>query len=110
MQIYLEEIQNIKIIRIEGTVDMFSAKELRDFFLSLEINPNDRFILDLDHIHHIDSSGIAALINFNTILQKAGIQLRVLMNKKHLQLLLYFQLDKSMTLHYSLEAAINSFL
>lgn len=111
MEIRLEKIRNINVVHIAGNIDMFAAKELKEFLLSFQLSSNNnKFILNLNNIHHIDSSGIASLINFNLALQKEGIRLRLVTGKKHLQLLHYFQLDTSMSLHQSLESALDSFL
>lgn len=89
---------------------MYSSKDLRDFFSNLPVSSSsNKFIVDLQEVSHIDSSGIAAILQFGFALRKLHTKLRLLFKKEQLVLLHYFKLDTNLGLHSTLESALDSF-
>lgn len=57
------------LIRISGSIDMYSVEHLNDFFKNLHSYNN--IILDLDNVYFISSEGIGSII---TLLKKVMIK------------------------------------
>lgn len=110
MKCSLEDKRNVKIIHVAENIDMYSAREFRDYLAELLTNPKSfNFILNLSNASHFDSSGITAILSFSLSLKKIGSKLRLVTKKDALPLLHHFQLDSDISLHTSLESALDSF-
>jgi anti-anti-sigma factor len=61
---------DIKIIRLNGILDMFSCVELKAIFRDLIDAKVSRVLIDMERLISIDSSGIGALLNFTSQAKK----------------------------------------
>jgi anti-sigma B factor antagonist len=109
MDIEVSEKNGITILHFQGRLDMYNVTELRESFQDLLNKKKFKVILDLYKITFIDSSALGAIISLSNSLQVNGYRLRICIDKQKLLLFHHFALDKQMSLHSSLEAALLSF-
>ncbi|MDD2715508.1 MAG: STAS domain-containing protein [Candidatus Wallbacteria bacterium] len=63
MEIILKNLNDKLLIKVQGTVDLYSSPELREEIQSqLKSKSFREIIIDLGEVNYIDSSGIATLV------------------------------------------------
>jgi len=75
MEIKTEKTNGAVILRVHGEIDLYNAPILKE---EMEINREageTKFVINLDQVTYIDSSGIGAFISARKNLQKAGGEL-----------------------------------
>jgi len=71
MELKLRKHEDIYIVDILGDLDLYSSLQLKDLFIKLLEKKPRVFIMNLESVSFLDSSGIGALITmYNTALQK----------------------------------------
>lgn len=111
MDIQTEKVKNdILVIRLLGELDMYTVKELKEILESNFDQDNFRYIINVNGSDYIDSSGFALLLSFNSKLLKKGYRMRIVLNKNKSMLFNHFGVHKSISLFFTEEAAIESFL
>ena len=72
MEMSQKTMDGVLVLSISGQVDLYNMSDLKDFFRS-EIEKGMRhFILNLENLNYIDSSGISVLITLYTNLKNNG--------------------------------------
>jgi anti-anti-sigma factor len=110
---------NCQIIRLTGLLDAFSEPTVRKVLGDLidkliaiaqeqKGTPPDPVILDLSNIDFIDSSGLGALVQIAKKIKEAGGTLQIVTNTRVTQTLKLVRLDKFLSLHNSLELALEN--
>jgi anti-sigma B factor antagonist len=76
MDIHVQKLSSsIQLIRLAGEMDMYNYHELKERFLSLIEEHVRGYILDLDKLEYIDSSGVSTLIFLYTTVKKKNLKL-----------------------------------
>ncbi len=65
MEVTYRDLRGHTIIMLNGEMDYFSSKELREEILQLIREKSKSIILDLKDVSFIDSAGMGLLINLN---------------------------------------------
>jgi len=61
---------NIYLVELLGALDLYSSNQLKDLAMKVIRHKVERFIIDLNKVDHINSSGIGALIYVFSTLKK----------------------------------------
>jgi anti-sigma B factor antagonist len=70
MEIRHSEVNGVKILEVEGDVNMFNSQELRKVFKQLLKDKVKRLLVDLTKSNYIDSSCLATLIEMQQEMNK----------------------------------------
>jgi anti-sigma B factor antagonist len=105
------ETEGIFIFDLHGRIVAGSeAEELRGAMTSFASRLSPNLILNLQHVHFIDSTGLGTLVLGHSAMQKAGGALKLLnLSKRSAQLLILTKLSTVFELFDDEQAAINSF-
>lgn len=77
MEVRQSEISGTALIEVEGDIDLFQSRALREAIADLIAAGKSRLIIDLAGVAYIDSSGLGVLISARTQLKKAGGDLKI---------------------------------
>jgi len=75
MEIQVENHDSVVVARIEGEIDLFHSKMLKEQFNQFIANGDDKICLDFQDVSYIDSSGIGALLYMFSESKKRNIGL-----------------------------------
>jgi anti-sigma B factor antagonist len=67
----------VYIIDVEGEMNMFNSNQLKELVMNMIEKKVERFIINVDNIETIDSSGIGALIFISSTLKKMNLSLAI---------------------------------
>ena len=111
LAIQQRETEAIVIFDLNGRIVAGSeAEELRDVLTRFASRPNPNLILNLQHVHFIDSTGLGTLVLCHSAMKQAGGALKLLnLSKRSAQLLILTKLSTVFELFNDEQAAINSF-
>jgi anti-sigma B factor antagonist len=62
MEIKITNKDSYLVVDIIGSVDMYTAVELKEVIDEIELEPNDALIFNFANVNYVDSSGIGTLI------------------------------------------------
>jgi anti-sigma B factor antagonist len=100
----------IHLIAISGEMDMYNSQELKNAFLELVSSGIRGFILDMQDLQYIDSSGVSTLIFLHTTAKKKNLKLWFVNVKGSvLKVLELTKLTKILPLAGSLESLLAQF-
>jgi anti-sigma B factor antagonist len=77
MKVRVRTNQLIHIIDIEGDMELFDSNLLKELVMKMIEKKADRFIINVNKIKSIDSSGIGAFIFISSTLKKMGMDLAI---------------------------------
>lgn len=77
MEIKLRKHGSIYIIDIIGEMDLYNSYKLKDITKNMILKNITDYIINLESLEYIDSSGIGAIIFVNDTLQKKGLNLKI---------------------------------
>ena len=69
--------RNRRIVQLEGEVDVYTASILKEALTPLTKQNNVEIIIDLSHVHYIDSTGLGIFIGTLKAANKAQSTLRI---------------------------------
>jgi anti-sigma B factor antagonist len=75
MELRIRKNQDIYIIDVQGELDLYNAYKLKELLMKMLEKKIERFIINLDEVGYIDSSGIGALIYIASTLKKLDLKL-----------------------------------
>jgi anti-sigma B factor antagonist len=73
----LKNQDNIYLIELRGNLDLYYSNQLKETIISLIKKKGDRFIIDMQKVETINSSGIGALIYISSTVRKMNIRLAI---------------------------------
>jgi anti-sigma B factor antagonist len=73
MEIKIRTNQRVYIIDLVGEMDLYHSNQLKDLVMKMIEKKVERFIINVEHIKSIDSSGIGALIFISSTLKKMNL-------------------------------------
>ena len=107
MKIDQSEIQGVKLLTIEGEVDLNSSPQLREVFCGLIAKGETKFIVDFKSVSYVDSSGLATLIEMVQRLKKnQGTVSLIQLSDKVRNLFEITKLDKLFKIYNTQEEAM----
>jgi anti-sigma B factor antagonist len=77
MNIKIRTNQYIYIIDVEGEMNLYNSNQLKELIMKMIEKKVERFILNVNNIKSIDSSGIGALIFISSTLKKMNLKLAI---------------------------------
>ncbi len=77
MELALRKESDIHIIDITGEMDLYNAYKLKELVFKLIEKNVVKFIINMDQVDYIDSSGIGALIYITSAAQKSNLKLAI---------------------------------
>ena len=75
MELKIRKSSNIYIIDIIGEMDLYNSYKLKDLVMKMLEKKVTKFIINLDEVEYIDSSGIGALIYICSTIKKMNLHL-----------------------------------
>jgi anti-sigma B factor antagonist len=103
--------EGVVILDLKGRLVLGEASNsVRDKTTAEAAEGNNKIILNLEHIDHIDSTGLGSMVICFTSLQRGGGALKLLkLNRRNLELLLLTKLSTVFEIFNEEQDAINSF-
>lgn len=99
MKIDVEAKDGWTVFRLEGDLDSGSAAEIQGRFLGELGTGGSAFLLDLEKVNYIDSSGLAALVKFyKEVRTKGGTLALCAVQRDAMKILQLTRLDKIFTI------------
>jgi anti-sigma B factor antagonist len=77
MELRIRKNQEIYIIDVQGELDLYNSYKLKELLAKMLEKKIERFIINLDEVEYIDSSGIGALIYIFSTLKKLNHKLAI---------------------------------
>jgi anti-sigma B factor antagonist len=77
MELRIRKNQEIYIIDIQGELDLYNSYKLKELLGKMLEKKIERFIINLNEVEYIDSSGIGALIYVSSTLKKLNHKLAI---------------------------------
>ena len=75
MELKVRKDGEVYIIDVEGEMDLYNAYKLKELSISLLEKKASRFIINLQDVDYMDSSGIGALIFICSTIKKQNLKL-----------------------------------
>ncbi len=75
MELKVRKAGEVYIIDVEGEMDLYNAYKLKELSISLLEKDISRFIINLQDVDYMDSSGIGALIFICSTMKKQNLKL-----------------------------------
>jgi len=75
MELKVRKAGEVYIIDVEGEMDLYNAYKLKELSISLLEKNISRFIINLQDVEYMDSSGIGALIFICSTMKKQNLKL-----------------------------------
>ncbi len=102
--------EDVAILALTGQVTFSEADAVRERIRALAEAGRLRVVLDLTHVHYIDSTGLGALVSGYTSLQTQGGTVKLVNpSKRNLELLLVTQLHTVFEVFNEVQDAVDSF-
>jgi anti-sigma B factor antagonist len=77
MELKIRKSKEIYIIDIQGELDLYNSYKLKELFMKMLEKKIERFIINMEDVEYIDSSGIGALIFISSTLKKMSLKLAI---------------------------------
>jgi anti-sigma B factor antagonist len=77
MELKIRKNREIYIIDIQGELDLYNAYKLKELLMKMLEKKIERFIINMEDVEYIDSSGIGALIFISSTLKKMNLRLAI---------------------------------
>jgi anti-sigma B factor antagonist len=77
MELKIRKSQEIYIVDVQGELDLYNAYKLKELLTKMLEKKIERFIINLDEVEYIDSSGIGALIYISSTVKKSNLKLAI---------------------------------
>jgi anti-sigma B factor antagonist len=75
MDLKIRKNNTIYIIDIAGEMDLYNSYKIKELFLKMVEKKIESFIINLQNVEYIDSSGIGALIYITSTVKKMNLKL-----------------------------------
>jgi anti-sigma B factor antagonist len=77
MELKIRKSAEIYIIDVLGEMDLYNSYKLKELLMKMVEKKIERFIINLEDVEYIDSSGIGALIYITSTIKKMNLKLIV---------------------------------
>ncbi|MDR2768590.1 MAG: STAS domain-containing protein [Treponema sp.] len=75
MELKIRKNNEVYIIDIVGEMDLYNSYKLKELLMKMIEKKIERFIVNMDDVEYIDSSGIGALIYITSTIKKLNLHL-----------------------------------
>ena len=75
MELKIRKNEDIYIIDVLGEMDLYNSYKLKELLLKMIEKKIEKFIINMDDVEYIDSSGIGALIYITSTIKKMNLKL-----------------------------------
>lgn len=107
MELKIRKNESIYIVDVIGEMDLYNSYKLKELFMKMLEKKIEKFIINMEEVEYIDSSGIGALIYITSTIKKMNLHLAIIhihgSVKKVIELT---KLSGFFPIHTSLEEAI----
>ncbi|MBN1797265.1 MAG: anti-sigma factor antagonist [Spirochaetales bacterium] len=77
MELKVRKYSNTYIIDVNGEMDLYNSYKLKELVLKMIEKKIGQFIINLENVDYIDSSGIGALIYICSTIKKINMKLQI---------------------------------
>jgi anti-sigma B factor antagonist len=77
MELKIRKSQEIYIVDVQGELDLYNAYKLKELLTKMLEKNIELFIINLDEVEYIDSSGIGVLIYISSTVKKLNLKLAI---------------------------------
>ena len=77
MELKVRKNEEIYIIDILGEMDLYNSYKLKELLLKMVEKKIEKFIINMEEVEYIDSSGIGALIYITSTVKKMDLRLAI---------------------------------
>ncbi|MDR2028654.1 MAG: anti-sigma factor antagonist [Treponema sp.] len=77
MELKIRKNKDIYIIDIQGELDLYNSYKLKELLMKMLEKKIERYIINMEDVEYIDSSGIGALIYISSTLKKMNLRLAI---------------------------------
>jgi anti-sigma B factor antagonist len=77
MELKIRRNKEIYIIDILGEMDLYNSFKLKELLMKMIEKKIERFIINMEDVEYIDSSGIGALIFISSTIKKMNLRLAI---------------------------------
>lgn len=77
MELKIRKSNEIYIIDVNGEMDLYNSYKLKELVMKMLEKKVRNFIINLEHVDYIDSSGIGALIYVCSTIKKMNLKLSI---------------------------------
>jgi len=77
LELKIMKSNDIYIIDVNGEMDLYNSYKLKDLVIKMLDKKVNKFIINLNNVEYIDSSGIGALIFICSTLKKSNLNLYI---------------------------------
>ncbi|MDR2702684.1 MAG: anti-sigma factor antagonist [Spirochaetaceae bacterium] len=77
MELKIRKNDEIYIIDVLGEMDLYNSYKLKELMMKMLEKKIERFIINLEDVEYIDSSGIGALIYITSTIKKMSLKLAI---------------------------------
>ena len=77
MELKIRKNGNNYIIDVNGEMDLYNSYKLKELVMKMLEKKVERFIINLENVDYIDSSGIGALIYICSTIKKMSLKLLI---------------------------------
>jgi anti-sigma B factor antagonist len=77
MELKIRKNENIFIIDVLGEMDLYNSYKLKELLMKMVEKKIEHFIINLEDVEYIDSSGIGALIYITSTIKKMNLKLAI---------------------------------
>jgi anti-anti-sigma factor len=101
--------ESVELLSVVGELDMSNSSELRRRVEKAVREGRDRVVIDLDGLSHMDSSGLAALIDSHQLAEARGGRVALVITAESVRRTVEVRgLDRLFTIVSSREAAVEA--
>ena len=77
MELKIRKNEDIYIIDVLGEMDLYNSYKLKELLMKMIEKKIEKFIINMDDVEYIDSSGIGALIYITSTIKKMNLKLSI---------------------------------
>ncbi|MDC7220949.1 MAG: anti-sigma factor antagonist [Spirochaetales bacterium] len=77
MELKIRKNENIYIVDVNGEMDLYNSYKLKELIMKMLEKKVTRFIINMENVEYIDSSGIGALIYICSTIKKMNLYLMI---------------------------------
>jgi anti-sigma B factor antagonist len=77
MELKIRKNETIYIIDVLGEMDLYNSYKLKELFMKMIEKKIEKYIINMENVAYIDSSGIGALIYITSTIKKMSLRLSI---------------------------------
>ena len=77
MELKIRKSADIYIVDVNGEMDLYNSYKLKEMVMKMLEKKVQKFVINMENVEYIDSSGIGALIYICSTIKKLGLKLLI---------------------------------